>query len=252
MLVDNVCELFLPVSVYLVAVLTILCVRAFRHRRGWSKWALLVLLGWSYLFSTPAIANAIIGRIEDQYPAVTQVSAEKDALIVVLSSGFVVKREGRVEPRLDTAGWERTYAGIRLWKQIGGRLLFVGGPTPDGRSSDASLMAELAIGAGVPASAVRVETKSRNTYQNLLFVHELAGGHGGNVWLVTSAIHMPRAMAVARKLDLGMRPYPCDYRSVSLEHWYAWLPNSGGPAMFADAMHELVGIVYYRLKGYAS
>src|SRR5262249_37539358 len=104
---------------------------------------------------------------------------------------------------------------------------------------------------GVPASAVRVETKSRNTSENLAFSREIVTPFGDHVWLVTSALHMRRAMAVAHKLGIKARPYPCDYRGLPMLHWYAWLPNSGGAAMFADALHEWLGLAYYRTKGYA-
>ena len=61
---------------------------------------------------------------------------------------------------------------------------------------------------------------------------------------------MPRAMAVAKR-----RSSDCAYarsRATSapplLVHWYAWVPNSGGPTMFHAALHEWIGLVYYRLR----
>ncbi len=255
MLIDDAIQLFLPTTVHLVALILILCVYSFRHREtrlGRARYVLLALFLGSYALSTPAIANALVEHLEDEYPAVPEPSVERDALIVVLSTGSTVNKGESYEVRLDAAGWERTLAGIRLWKRLGGKLLFVGEPAPDGRTSVAAFMSEVARDSGVPADAIQLETKSRNTYENLLFTRDLIASHGDRAWLVTSALHMRRAMAVARKLGLRPRPYPCDYRSVQLMHWYAWIPNSGGPAMFAEALHELVGLGYYHLKGYAN
>jgi len=247
-------ELMLPTTPYLCALLAIACVVAFR-RRGTRLWrgrvVLVAAFAWSWIFSTPRIANFLATSLESRYPPVDNPTRGGDALIVVLSSGFIAGGGARAEPRLDEAGWARTFGAIRLWHAVGGRLLFVGEPTPDGTSSVARAMADAAIIAGVPASAIAVENNSRNTYQNLAFNRATIAAAGADAWLVTSALHMPRAMAVAHKLGLPLRPYPCDQRAVPLVHWYSWLPNAGGPQMFRPALHEWIGLAWYRLRGRA-
>lgn len=247
-------ELLLPTSVCLFATFLFLCVFAFSRRTtklGRLRYGIVPLLLWAYCFSTPAIANAIIDSLEQQYPAVRATSREGGPLILVLSSGFAVKTATGYQARLDSAGWERTWAAIRLWRQVGGHLLFVGAPTPDNGSSVAAFMAEIATTSGVPPAAVKIEPTSHNTYENLAFTRALVESHGPPVWLVTSALHLPRAMAVARKLGMRLAPYPCDRLGEPFLHWYAWLPNSGGPKLFAAALHEMFGLVYYRMKGFA-
>jgi uncharacterized SAM-binding protein YcdF (DUF218 family) len=252
-------ELFLPSSLYVVVFLLGLTVVAFRRRGarlGRLRYPLVAAAAWGYCFSTPAIANLLRTHLEASYPRTANPSPDPadgsdGPLIVVLSSAAVARRGGRDEPMLDLAGWERTWASIRLWQRVGGQLLFVGGPTADGRTSAAQRMAEVAAAAGVPASAVQVETRSSSTYENLLFSRDQIASREGHVWLVSSAVHLRRAMAVAHKLGLRVRPHACDWRGFEVMHWYAWLPNGGGPAMFLDSLHELMGLVYYRLKGYA-
>jgi uncharacterized SAM-binding protein YcdF (DUF218 family) len=251
--IEDVSQLFLPMPVYVVAFILLLCLYAMRHpdtRLGrWRYWLVAVLI-WSYCCTTPAVANALIGWIESRYPPPAGVVGSSASLIVVLSSGAVFSDGTAYGAKLDASAWERTYTGVKLWKQIGGTLLFVGGPTPDGKFSAAELMAAVAHDLGVPTTAVLMETKSTNTHENLLLARDLIESHGNRTWLVTSALHMRRAMAVARRLGLRMRLYPCDYRAVRLG-WHAWLPNIGAPAMFADALHEIIGLSYYRIRGYA-
>jgi len=253
-LVEDPVHLALPMSVHLVLLLGIVCLQAFRYPRtklGRWRYGLGGLLVWSYLACTPGIANAFIHQMEKRHEASVAV-ADAEAVILVLSSGFAVKQGGGYEARLDEAGWERTYAGIRLWRQVGGRLLFVGGPSPDGGSSQAETMAAIACASGVPEQAVVLEKRSRSTYENLLFSRETVAAAGSRAWLVTSALHMPRAMATAEKLGLKLRPYPCDYRAIQLQHWYAWIPNTGGASLLADFLHEWIGLAYYRMRGYAA
>jgi len=254
-LVRDLSEFFLPIPVYLVALLVVLCVHAFRRRGSRLRRLRYVLLGvvvWSWVFSTPAFAHAIALRLERAYPRVTDPAPSGDSLIVVLASGFSIRIDGEWQTRLDAAGWERTHAAIALWRRTGGQLLFVGQPGAKGKPSVATVMAEIAIASGVPRSAVHTENASRNTHENIAFSRERIASHRGKVWLVTSAMHMPRAMAVVRKMGLELTPYPCDYRATTARPWYGWIPNAGAPAVFSDALHEVIGLVYYRLRGRAA
>lgn len=255
MFVANVSEILLPTAAHLFALILILAAIVFRPVQGAGprprrlKYAVLFLLIWSYCLSTPRIGNALVRSLESRFPLVTDPGPRGEPLILVLSGGAVVQ-DGSA-PRLDRPSWERTWAGIRLWKKVGGQLLFAGGPPPDQGLSTAAAMASVAAEAGVPVSDVLLESGSRNTYENLAFNRERAASRAGNVWLVTSALHMRRAMAVAAKLGMSVRPYPCDRRAITLRHWYSWLPNSGGPALFEEALQEWLGLLYYRLRGSA-
>jgi uncharacterized SAM-binding protein YcdF (DUF218 family) len=53
-----------------------------------------------------------------------------------------------------------------------------------------------------PDSALIVESESKNTYENALFTKKMIDSLNlnGSFILVTSAIHMPRAMAVFKKV----------------------------------------------------
>jgi uncharacterized SAM-binding protein YcdF (DUF218 family) len=255
MLVNDASELVLPTAIYLFAILAAVTIAAFRHRGGalWRwRWALAGSLVWCWIFSTPGFARIFAAALESRF-APTADPARGDPLIVALSSGEIVPSDSGDgwKPQLDQSGWARTYAAVALWKRTGGMLRFVGEPTPDGKGSVAQAMAAVAMTSGVPEAAITVETRSRNTYENLAFSRDLIAARDGDVWLVTSALHMPRAMAVAKKLGLRVRPQPCDFRAVPLVHWFAWLPNSGGPSMFHAALHEWVGLAYYRLRGWA-
>ena len=257
MLFDDVSQVLLPVTPYLVLLLLLLTLWAFRHRAtrlGRWRWGVLAVLLWSGCLSTPEIGNRLIGSMEAPYPPVAvppEAAATDRPLIVVLTTGSIFKDGDRYRVQLEGSGWERLNAGVALWRRIGGELLFVGGPSRDGKRSVAAYMAEVARSWGVPDAAVRVEEKSRTTYQNLAFTHDLIAAHPGDVWLVTSALHMRRGLAVAHKLGLRFRPYPCDHQWRPMSHWYAWLPNAGGPALITEAMHEIIGLRVYRMRGYA-
>jgi len=65
---------------------------------------------------------------------------------------------------------------------------------------EADVMRALAIDQGVPASAIAIEDRATNTYENVRFVDEILREHGWRrILLVSSPYHMRRAMLVWRK-----------------------------------------------------
>jgi uncharacterized SAM-binding protein YcdF (DUF218 family)/glycosyltransferase involved in cell wall biosynthesis len=74
---------------------------------------------------------------------------------------------------------------------------------------EAEVMRALALDQGVPASAIVLEQRAANTYQNVTFVDEiLRERHWTRVLLVSSPYHMRRAMMVWRKVAPGVAVVP--------------------------------------------
>lgn len=263
MLIADFSELLLPQPIYLVALLIALCVAAFRaaptralHR--W-RWASLALALWAWAFSAPAVASLVLAQLEGPRNSTSRVqpaisNRSDNGAVIVLSSGQLWGSDDRREVRLDEHGWERLYEGVLVWRTVGGRLVFAGGPPagPNDRGdSMARLMSNIARDLGVPNEALATAASSTNTYEELVAANSLVRDRSGPVWLVTSAVHMPRALAIAQKLGMDVRPYPVDFRQLDAPSAWAWLPHNGGPRLFELALHELIGLAAYRLRGWA-
>jgi uncharacterized SAM-binding protein YcdF (DUF218 family) len=247
--------ILVPNAVHLIALLAILLVLAFARRApGALKATLATLLAWAWIFSTPALANLVVLALEGPPAALARVPpfAGKEPLILVLSSGTLFSGDGRPNARLDAHGWARLHAGMTLWKSVGGTLILSGGPDGDPELSLAALMRRVAIEAGIPEGAIRIAPRSRTTYEDLAQSRDAIQRHGAPAILVTSALHMPRALAVGRALGLSLTPFPCDYMQLERPTWQAWLPSSGGPRLWLDALHEVFGIAWYRMRGRAA
>lgn len=216
---------------------------------------LLLALVWVWLSSTPAVGNLLVRALERQHApvAVQQLVQNPHSQVVVLASGQLFRPDGRADPVLDSDGWERLRAGIALWRQVGGRLVLAGGPGLGAEDSFAGLMRRAALEAGIPPEAIAVAPGSVNTYEDLRAASQvLRAAPTGPRWLVTSALHMPRALATARALDLRLQPYPCGFRHLPSPTWRAWLPDNGDAFLWRDGLHEWLGIAVYRLRGWAA
>ena len=134
--------------------------------------------------------------------------------------------------------WRCVYA-VLAWREGGFREIVVSG---GGGISEA--MRDFLVGSGVPASAIREESKSLSTRENALFVSEMLGRSPGRVVLLTSDFHMFRAYRAFRKcgLDVLPRPFPDAGK------------NANSPAMrwpvFLGLLQETVKIVGYRVRGW--
>jgi uncharacterized SAM-binding protein YcdF (DUF218 family) len=224
------------------ALVLALVLTALGWRRRWrARWLLLCVSAWCWLGSTPIVENALVKHLEDQYARPRDVAADPATTIVLLTTGQSITRDDGPRVRLED-GWERVACAADLWRRTGGTLLVTGGPMV-GSEPVAETMARAAAALGVPAAHIVVEPRARNTRENVRFARALTPP-GGPVWLATSAVHMPRAMGVARALDWPVRAWPCDYRGFDHMHWWAWLPNPG--VDMTAVAHELVGGLWYR------
>jgi len=131
------------------------------------------------------------------------------------------------------------------------RLVFTGG-SASGRGWSASDVAhDIFDQLGVDADRLTYERRSRNTWENILFSHELAKPKPGEVWLlVTNALHMPRAMGVAQRVSWSVLPWPTDYLTPGGAAPVLRRVSLGRNLPTVDAaLHEWIGLLVYRLTG---
>jgi uncharacterized SAM-binding protein YcdF (DUF218 family) len=103
---------------------------------------------------------------------------------------------------------------------------------------------------GVAPNRLFAERQSRDTFENALFSRQIANYRPGERWLlVTSAAHMPRAIAAFRAVGFSVEAYPVDYQTTGLPEDF--LPSSM-PSSTDTAVHEWIGLIAYRVSGRTS
>ena len=130
----------------------------------------------------------------------------------------------------------------------GGAGLVTGRP---GEITESSVARQSLTAMGVPEGRIEIEERSRNTCENAIESAKTAKPKTGEIWLlVTSASHMPRAVACFRAAKFGVVPYPVDYRTLGgSELWTVRESLVEGLADFDLATHEWIGLVTYRIVG---
>jgi len=134
----------------------------------------------------------------------------------------------------------------------GARIVYSGGdPSLFGKTGrETDFVYPLLDGLGVSRDRVLLETRSRNTAENAAFTKELVGPKPGERWLlVTSALHMPRAIGCFRKAGFPVEAYPVGWRTTREFDWIGTRSLAYGLARVDAAAYEWIGLVAYWLTG---
>ncbi|NLW71329.1 MAG: YdcF family protein, partial [Chloroflexi bacterium] len=115
---------------------------------------------------------------------------------------------------------------------------------------------------GVPENALILENESQNTYENALKAKEiLTELEIEQILLVTSAMHMPRSVALFEKQGFEVIPLPVDFsvtQNDSAEKQNGgWvnrvlnvIPSASNLALTTSALKEYLGMLIYTLQGW--
>lgn len=108
----------------------------------------------------------------------------------------------------------------------------------------------------IPRRDIIIEAESRNTHENAAFTAAILQAKNLDrqpVLLITSAFHMPRALACFKKQGLDVAPYACNPSVGSKRLWYfnhLFLPSSHALFYWETLIHEWVGYIAYWAMGY--
>ena len=102
---------------------------------------------------------------------------------------------------------------------------------------------------GFDTRRVKFIQNTRNTIENLKALKKINIQDQSNV-LITSAFHMKRSMIIANTLDIKIKPYAVDFRSIekfNLINYYQRLSVANNWDSFNIFFRELLGIYAFKL-----
>lgn len=202
--------------------------------------------------ATLPIGRWLLAPLESRFPAIQSLPEQVDGIVVLggMIDPIVSADHGQVA--LNDAVERLTEGAILARRYPNAKFIFSGGSgnllRQDLKEADAvSPILELM---GLEGRRVIFENQSRNTAENAIFSHRLGQPAPGETWLlVTSALHMPRAVGCFREAGWSILPYPVDYKFTKNER-FEWSFNlRTGLGTLTDGMHEWLGLIFYRLTG---
>ncbi|HYH42659.1 MAG TPA: YdcF family protein [Burkholderiales bacterium] len=214
------------------------------HARFGTGLALFSMLSLCML-AMPAVSRPLIRSLEVPY---TDPARERaPGAIVVLGGGSYMQAPEYGGDTVSAPTLERLRYGAYLQRRTGKPLLVTGGDPTGGGSSEGEQMKNALRDFG--ATARWVESQSNNTFENARLSQQTLKKAGiQSVYLVTHAWHMPRAKLAFERAGLHVMPAPMAYKSASTLKLLDFIPSAGGLNDSYVFFHEVLGLVWYRLK----
>ena len=230
--------------------------------------ALILLVGWRILsralrivfilaellmlvLCCPFGANVLVQWVESRVTAQCVEPMPKD--IVLLAAGLQREPSSRDDfVALEEINIDRLLAAIALWRRTPDATLVIAGGGP-WSISESAVLTQLAQQLGVPETALRSETRSQNTWENAQQLRALDPPLPERIALVSSALHLPRALIAFRAAGFE----PCTVISDSMyasagDNIGYYLPQSSALVKSEFAIHELIGDLLYRWRARSS
>lgn len=204
-------------------------------------------LGLLWLCSTPYFAEGALHLLEGK-PKPLDISKESADAIVVLGGGTYFHAPEYGADTVDTPALVRLRYAAKLQRETGKPILVSGGkPLGNARSEAQQMKAILEHEFKVPVRWA--EDSSDNTFENARYSYDLLRQAGiKRIYLVTHAWHMPRAAFVFRRAGFEVVPAPTAWTTRYRTDLLTFLPRADSLRDSKIFMHELIGLLWYRLK----
>lgn len=217
----------MPLSITLLLLLIGLL---FLDKRTLKKAQLFFTIGFICLItiSYQPFSNALLSSLESKYQKLDAIP--KNVHHILLLGGDVNNR-----------GWE----ALRLYHKIENAKIITSGYEGEYSIPEAIRTANIFYELGIPKEDIIIHATPKDTKEEAIKIKEVLGVQP--FILVTSAYHMPRAMALFEKEGLHPIAAPTDFRAKTTK--YASVPKGKNLVKTEIALHEYIGLIWSKIKG---
>jgi len=201
------------------------------------------------IFSTlPPISDSLMAPLEDNYPAFTRSSKPLD-YIVILGGVHTTVPNLPATSQLKSSSLERLVEAIRIYRLHPEAQIITSGFTGGDESSNAEKVKQAAILLGIPANKILTENFPQDTEEEAQLIAPRVLNK--NVALVTSANHLPRAMAYFEKYGVNAIPAPASpwVKLNAQIPWTYYLPSANKLQQTTTVWYETLGRIVQWFKG---
>lgn len=196
-----------------------------------------------FAFSFGPVANLLLSPLEYAYPAMTEPERHPSVRTIVLLTAYASDDPDMpLSSRMNASSAFRVLEAASLAQRRPDCRIIVSGNEIAAHTMSGQLEAM-----GVAPERLSLETASRNTADSAVNLAAMVGSEP--VFLVTSAGHMRRSLAVFARQGIQVLPVPADHQlpsSVSRAEWTVSPFNLNASDL---AMHEYAGYLWYRVTG---
>ena len=203
--------------------------------------------------SNPVLSTLLVRQLENQYPQMPMSEIPKADAIVVLGGSLRPPSPPRRFSQLSSNS-DRFWYAVKLFKaNKAPKILLTGGNVFSNKEiqSEAFYIKKILLELGIPNDAILIEEDSKTTAENAVNSQQKFAQHNINsALLVTSAMHMPRAVELFKKTGINIIPSSSDIHVTesTQPETLRWIPSARAFTLTTLAAHEYYGAWFYRSK----
>ncbi|MCW8934267.1 MAG: YdcF family protein [Gammaproteobacteria bacterium] len=220
-MIENIFRYFLMPSnlitiLFLISFLAILTKRLLKV----AKISLFIGMFLYFIFGSGPVSFWLMKQLEYQYPSLSQANISSEVKHIVVLAGFAENISSRsITANIYPASAYRVLEAARLYNSSPETLKII----ITGEGEAVQLMSQVLVSLGVSTSKILIDNNSKNTADSAVYISELLNQQ--SFYLVTSAGHMPRAVAAFDRMKLSYIPSPTHYMSKENILATAYLPT---------------------------
>ncbi|RJY16390.1 YdcF family protein [Parashewanella spongiae] len=233
-------QFFMPLPlVVLILLSTWLWIRHRRFARASIATTILMIM----ILASPISNWLFVNPLESQYSA-NNAPMKSKCTVLILGSGHNDMTDLSATQQLSSTALARLVEGVRQFK-LSQNCRFVVSGWNDGSHlrSHAEVMAEAAVELGIPSDRIDKMPLAKDTDEEAVYLKQLQGG--APFRLVTSATHMPRAIAIFKQRGLVPEPAPTDFINSPSKWWRLEAKQLNASQR---AIHEYLGLAWFHIK----
>ena len=217
-----------------------------KHPRSGKALVTLALL-CLWLLSTPWAARTLLGALEPA-PADPMQAPQAQAIIVLGGGKYHTPPEYGGMDTVNGAALVRLRYAAHLHR-LSGKPLLVSGGSPEGSPMSEAQAMKATLENAFNTAVTWTEDASATTLDNARASFSMLQAQGiTRIYLVTHAWHMPRAQRVFAEAGFSVVPAPTAYATHFRFTILDCLPRADALHQSSVFFHEIIGIVWYRLK----
>lgn len=219
-------------------------------RRRFREAKILILIGILLLAiaSIGPVSNMLTAPLESRYPPLDSNNLPRNiSFVVVLGGGLAGDDQDPAGASLSRASLARLLEGIRIYRMYPGSKLILSGGKVFAQVSESEVMAEKARSLGVNGKDIIMENNSPDTESQARLVKPFVKDR--NFIMVTSAIHMQRAMGLFRNEGLEPVAAPTDYLPKAGGDPRRYFPQTAALGKSEAALNEYLGMAWSKVRG---
>jgi uncharacterized SAM-binding protein YcdF (DUF218 family) len=237
--------MIMPLSVILL--LLLIAIIFYRLKPKLSFSALLIASALLFLSTFPPLSDTLMAPLEDNYPTFSKHNKPVD-YIVILGGVHTTVDNLPATSQLKSSSLERLVEAVRIYRLHPEAQVITSGFAGGDVSSNAEKVKQAAILLGIPKNKILTENFPQDTEEEAQLIAPRVVNK--TVVLVTSANHLPRAMAYFEKYGVKAIPAPASpwVKDGGTKQWNYYLPSAKKLQQTTTVWYETLGRVVQWFK----